>query len=117
MELKEVCLRVPDLTRTFTLSTSCLSMMFTRTVYRQDRQRSPRAVMAAAITSFLVWSRGLAVFLGVGAFLVPVLCRCSRVRHDERLKWSEQRAAQGKVVLFAGELTERMSKRSVGCLV
>ena len=79
MELKKVCLRVPRLTRAFTSATLCLSMMFPRTVYRQDRQHSRRAMMAAAISLL-----GL-----VGAFLAGVLCRCCSVRHDERLKSSE----------------------------
>ena len=80
---------MPDLTRAFTMATLCLAMMFTGTVYRQDRQRSPRAMMAAAITAYLVWSGGLAVFLGLWTFLAGVLCRCCSVRHDERLKSSE----------------------------
>ena len=90
MNLKKACLRVPHLTRAFILATLCLSMMFPRTVYRQDRQHSRRAMMAAAISSYLGWSGALAVLLGlVGAFLAGVLCRCCSVRHDEQLKSSE----------------------------
>ena len=57
---------------------------------------------------------GLGSLPGLAGLLGPGLVPVQRSDIDERLKWSEQRAAQGKVVLFAGELTERMSKRSVG---